>query len=79
MRKKLTSVLLLSALVLGVSLSGQSEPEPEKEVTICYYGVTMKVSQKIAKRYFKLGATEGPCGGVQGEPGGGGPVGPFPF
>ena len=64
MRKKLTSMLLLSALVLGASMNVQSGPPPgeEKPVTICYYGVTLKVSEKIAKRYFKLGATEGACG-----------------
>lgn len=78
MRKKLTSVLLLSALALGASMGVQSEPVPVKDgpVTICYYGVTLTVSQKIAKRYYKLGATEGPCGGVQGEPGEQGPIGP---
>lgn len=65
MRKKLTSVLLLSALVLGASMGVQSGvPVPEKDglETICYYGVTMQVSQKIAKRYYKLGATPGVCG-----------------
>ena len=65
MRKKLTTALLMSALMLGVSMSSQSGvPEPDKDgpVTICYYGVTMKVSQKIAKRYYKIGATPGGCG-----------------
>ena len=65
MRKKLTSVLLLSALVLGASMGVQSGiPEPDKDgmETICYYGVTLKVSEKIAKRYIRLGATYGACG-----------------
>jgi hypothetical protein len=65
MRKKLTSVLLLSALVLGASMGVQSGvPVPDKEdgpVTICYYGVTLTVAQKVAKRYLKLGATKGAC------------------
>ncbi|GHB58143.1 T9SS type A sorting domain-containing protein [Persicitalea jodogahamensis] len=30
-------------------------------VTICYYGVTQCVSEKIAERYLKLGATIGAC------------------
>ncbi len=30
-------------------------------VTICYYGVTQCVSEKIAQRYLKLGATLGGC------------------
>ena len=36
---------------------------PKKQnVTICYYGVTQCVSEKIAERYLKLGATLGGCG-----------------
>jgi hypothetical protein len=36
---------------------------PQKQnVTICYYGVTQCVSEKIAKNYLKLGATLGSCG-----------------
>lgn len=64
MRKKLTSVLLLSALVLGASMGVQSGVPVQEDgpVTICYYGVTLTVSQKVAKRYIKLGATPGPCG-----------------
>ena len=65
MRKKLTSILLMGALVLGASMSSQSGiPEPDKDgmETICYYGVTMTVSQKIAKRYVKIGAEYGACG-----------------
>ena len=68
MRKKLTSILLMGALVLGASMSSQSGiPEPDKDgmETICYYGVTLKVSEKIAKRYVKLGATYGACGEQQ--------------
>jgi len=75
MRKKLTSVLLLSALVLGASMgvqSGVPVPPEDGPVTICYYGVTLTVSQKVAKRYLKLGATKGPCG----VPGPTGPTGP---
>ncbi len=30
-------------------------------VTICYYGVTMMVSEKIAKRYLRIGARCGSC------------------
>ena len=33
------------------------------DVTICYFGVTQCVSEKIAARYLKLGATLGGCGG----------------
>ncbi len=33
-----------------------------RNVTICYYGVTQCVSEKIAERYLKLGATIGGCG-----------------
>ncbi len=33
-----------------------------QNVTICYYGVTQCVSEKIAQRYLKLGATIGGCG-----------------
>ena len=32
------------------------------KVTICYYGVTQCVPNKIAKRYLRLGATLGGCG-----------------
>ena len=78
MKRKLTSMLLMATLVLGAPMSSQSgipEPEPET-MTLCYYGVQLTVTPKIAKRYFKLGATEGPCGGVQGQPGEEGPTGP---
>ncbi len=34
----------------------------DQNVTICYYGVTQCVSEKIAARYLKLGATIGGCG-----------------
>jgi len=30
-------------------------------VTICYFGVTMTVREKIAARYLRIGATCGPC------------------
>ena len=33
-----------------------------QNVQICYYGVTQCVSEKIADRYLKLGATIGACG-----------------
>ncbi len=33
-----------------------------QSVSICYYGVTQCVSEKIAARYLKLGATLGGCG-----------------
>lgn len=31
-------------------------------VTICYFGVTQTVREKIARRYVRLGATYGACG-----------------
>ncbi|GHB85707.1 T9SS type A sorting domain-containing protein [Persicitalea jodogahamensis] len=34
----------------------------QQNVTICYYGVTQCVSEKIARRYLRLGATLGGCG-----------------
>ncbi len=34
----------------------------DQNVTICYYGVTQCVSEKIARRYLSLGATIGGCG-----------------
>ena len=34
----------------------------KKNVSICYYGVTLCVTEKIAARYLKLGATLGGCG-----------------
>ena len=34
----------------------------QQNVTICYFGVTQCVSEKIAARYLKLGATLGGCG-----------------
>lgn len=40
----------------------------ERMVTICYYGVTMTVREKIAARYLRIGATCGVCG-EQGEQG----------
>ena len=40
---------------------------PEELVTICYYGVTMRVREKIARRYLRIGATEGACGEEQEE------------
>ncbi|GHB57833.1 SBBP repeat-containing protein [Persicitalea jodogahamensis] len=39
----------------------------QQNVTICYYGVTQCVSEKIAKRYLKLGATIGGCGSSAGR------------
>ncbi|GHB58187.1 Ig-like domain-containing protein [Persicitalea jodogahamensis] len=33
-----------------------------QNVTICYYGITQCVSEKVAERYLKLGATIGACG-----------------
>ncbi|GHB63842.1 hypothetical protein [Persicitalea jodogahamensis] len=75
MLKKLTSGLLLTALVLGASMNVQSDPAPDNGlVTICYYGVTMKVSQKIANRYYKIGAEPGACGESTPKP-----QTPFPF
>jgi len=34
----------------------------KQNVTVCYYGVTHCVSEKIAARYLRLGATIGGCG-----------------
>ena len=34
----------------------------QQNTTICYYGVTQCVPEKIAKRYLRLGATLGSCG-----------------
>ena len=54
-------------------------------VTICYYGVTMTVRERIAARYLRIGATcgacieqgpQGPPGPRQGPPGSQGPQGP---
>ncbi|GHB58151.1 T9SS type A sorting domain-containing protein [Persicitalea jodogahamensis] len=36
-----------------------------QNVTICYYGVTQCVSEKVAERYLKLGATLGACGSTK--------------
>lgn len=55
---KMLSLASVSALLLMGSTSCE---EPGMEV-ICYYGVTMTVTTKIAKRYVKLGAEYGPCG-----------------
>ena len=74
MRKvtKFISLACLAVLFASASASAQSGTiagpgkEESSTVTICYYGVTMQVSQKIAKRYMKLGATMGACG--QSEP-----------
>ena len=72
MRKifKLISMVCLAISLFSAAVSAQdteTEPNlPGKDepgmMTICYYGVTMKVSQKVAKRYMKLGATMGACG-----------------
>lgn len=35
--------------------------DKNQNVQICYYGVTQCVSEKIAERYLKLGATLGSC------------------
>lgn len=40
---------------------------PEDLVTICYYGVTMRVREKIAERYLRIGATCGPCNQQEGQ------------
>ena len=66
MRKKMTYGLLASMMMVGVMSStgsaGVVEPEEDGMKTICYYGVTMTVPAKIAKRYLKIGATMGACG-----------------
>ncbi len=44
-----------------VSVTLPSCGNKNQNVQICYYGVTQCVSEKIAERYLKLGATLGPC------------------
>ena len=62
------SILLLLALLASPAFSAPSATSTSRELeepelmTICYYGVTMTVTPKIAKRYIKLGATAGACG-----------------
>ena len=70
--KKIASLLMIAAIMAMGSATVQSAPE---YTTICYFGVTMKVSEKIAKRYYKIGATPGACGEQEGP----GEGGPFPF
>ncbi len=50
---------------------------PEDLVTICYYGVTMRVREKIAERYLRIGATCGPRNQQEGPIGETGPQGPM--
>lgn len=71
MRKifKLIPVICLAVSLFSNAASAQTRgiviwpgDEEPKTMTICYYGVTMEVSPKIAKRYMKIGATMGACG-----------------
>ncbi len=78
MTRKITKLVLLALLAAPLVQASAAGPGPGEEsgmTTICYYGVTMKVSQKIAKRYLKLGATMGGCGEKQPEEC---PLGTFP-
>lgn len=60
------SILILVALMAASSAQASAPTSgrggDDGMMTICYYGVTLKVSQKIAQRYMKLGATPGGCG-----------------
>ncbi len=59
--QKLKRFAVLSCIVLVGFSTTQCFPEDEM-IPICYFGVTQVVSQKIAKRYIKIGATLGACG-----------------
>lgn len=60
--RKLTTLLSLAILMAVVSFSTPAPAVAAPElVTICYYGVTMEVTPKIAARYVKIGATYGAC------------------
>lgn len=71
MRKVSTLVLLAlmasPAFFASSTASTAAIPEEPEYVKVCYYGVTLTVSPKIAKRYVKIGATYGACGEQQGE------------
>jgi hypothetical protein len=67
MRKLKTTLLLAAMAFAAISTASvttsQADAAPKSNlVTICYYGVTMQVSQKIATRYVKIGAKYGACG-----------------
>lgn len=57
---KLASMLSVASILLV----GSAGCEDTDLVPICYYGVQMTVTFKVAKRYVKLGATYGPCNGT---------------
>lgn len=60
--KKLTMLFACAILLAAVSFSTPAPAKASPElVTICYYGVTMQVTPKIAARYVKIGATYGAC------------------
>lgn len=60
--------LLLSPAFFAPSTASTAIPVEPELVTVCYYGVTLTVSPKIAKRYIKIGATMGACGETEPEP-----------
>lgn len=60
--KKLTSLFALAILMATVSISTPAPAVAQVEtVTVCYYGMTLNVSPKVAARYVKIGATYGAC------------------
>lgn len=50
------------SLIINPAPGGNACGPKNQYVTICYYGVTQCVTEKIAARYLKLGATLGGCG-----------------
>ena len=65
MMRKLSKIVLLALLAAPLVPASAQKIIPIEDSgmkTICYYGVTLKVTNKIAERYMKLGATMGACG-----------------
>lgn len=58
---KTDGVLWIALGTMPVAVSVSSAIVEDDMVTICYYGVTLTVSEKIAKRYLKIGARCGSC------------------
>ena len=69
--RKLSTLVLLALLAVPLMNATSAAPGPEPTgpelVTICYYGVTMKVAPKIAARYINIGATYNACGEQGGQ------------
>lgn len=55
-----TDVILIAVGNQAVAVAAARVPNTGM-VTICYYGVTMTVREKIAARYLRIGATCVPC------------------